>query len=63
LRWSVVVTTVARQQGKSTGMRGQTWWRIHQGERFGEDQLVIHVANLARTAKEVWRPAARHAAA
>ena len=61
LRWPVVITTLARQQGKSIGLRGQSWWRIHQAERFGEDQLVIHVANLSRTAREVWAPAARFA--
>jgi phage terminase large subunit-like protein len=63
LRWTIVITTVGRQQGKSIGMRCDSWWRLHQAERFGEEQLLIHVANLSRTAKEVWRPAARHAVA
>jgi phage terminase large subunit-like protein len=61
LRWRTVVVTVARQQGKSWGVRAAAWWRMHQAVRFREDQTVLHIANLATTAREVWKPAARHA--
>jgi phage terminase large subunit-like protein len=61
LRWKTVICTVSRQQGKSVGLRAISWWRIHQAERFGEPQLLLHTANLATTAREVWRPAAMHA--
>jgi hypothetical protein len=61
LRWRVVIVTISRQQGKSVLARSVAWWRMHQGERFGEQQLLLHTANLAMTATEVWRPAARHA--
>lgn len=61
LRWPVVVLTTSRQSGKSWLLRGAAWWRMHQHERFGEAQVVLHVANKERTAREVWRPAARHA--
>jgi hypothetical protein len=63
LRWATVIVTVARQQGKSVVLRSQSWWRIHQAERFGEPQVLLHTANLAATAREVWRPAALHAMA
>ena len=61
LRWRVVIITVARQQGKSVMMRALAWWRIHQAARFGEPQIILSTANVAATAREVWRPAALHA--
>ena len=61
LRWRTVIVTVSRQQGKSVALRALSWWRMHQGERFGEPQLLVSTANLASTAREVWRPAALHA--
>lgn len=63
LRWATVVVTVARQQGKSVLLRSLAWWRMQQGQRFDEEQLVISVSNLARTAREIWQPAARVAVA
>lgn len=63
LRWRTVIITIGRQQGKSVLARSVCWWRIHQGERFGEPQLLLHTANLQNTAREVWRPAAMHALA
>jgi phage terminase large subunit-like protein len=59
LRWSTVVLSVARQQGKSVLLRGVAWWRMHAADRFGEAQTVLHVANRANTAREAWEPAAR----
>jgi hypothetical protein len=62
LRWPVVVVSTARQQGKSYLLRALALWRLHQGERFGEPQTVLHVSVKAAQAAEVWRPAARWAA-
>ena len=59
LRWPTVIVTVSRQSGKSWLLRGVAWWRMHQAERFGEAQTVLHVSNKAAQADEVWKPAAR----
>lgn len=59
LVWRTVIVTLGRQQGKSFLARGAAMWRAHQAERFGEEQLVLHVANKTSTALEVMRPAAR----
>jgi hypothetical protein len=61
LRWRTVIVTIGRQQGKSVLARSLCWWRLHQAERFGEPQLLLHTANKQDTAREVWRPAALHA--
>jgi len=61
LRWRTVIITIGRQQGKSILARSVCWWRIHQGDRFGEQQLLLHTANQLMTGREVWRPAALHA--
>lgn len=61
LRFEAATTTVARQNGKSWGVRALAWWRMHQAERFGEDQLLLHMAQKIDTAIEVWQPAAFHA--
>ena len=60
LRFRLAIVTVGRQQGKSILLRALAWWRIHQGDRFGEPQQLIHVANVGRRAMEIWKPAARH---
>ena len=59
LRWPTVVLTVSRQQGKSVLLKGLAYWRLHQAERFGQPQTILHVANRALTAREAWEPAAR----
>lgn len=63
LIWSTIIVTLGRQQGKSFLARGAAMWRAHHDERFGEEQLVLHVANKTSTAMEVMRPAARWAEA
>jgi hypothetical protein len=62
LVWRNALVTMARQVGKSWLVRALVLWRICQGERFGEEQTVIHIAHRLPTASEVWRPAARWAA-
>ena len=42
LVWEAVVFSTARQVGKSWLLRELCLWRIHQGERFGEPQDVLH---------------------
>ena len=48
---------MARQLGKSWLLRELWLWRIHQGERFGEPQDVLHTGKDVAVCKEVQRPA------
>jgi hypothetical protein len=57
LVWETVLLTMARQLGKSWLLREMLLWRIHQGERFGEPQTVVHVAMNLAVVKEVQRDA------
>jgi hypothetical protein len=59
LCWPLVIVSGPRQTGKSWLERMVCAWRIHQSERFGEEQTVLHVAHKLIAAQEVWRPAAR----
>ena len=63
LVWSKVVLSTPRQSGKSWLERIVCDWRMHQAERWGEEQGILHVAHKLQAAQEVWRPAARTAAA
>ena len=58
LVWETCVLSCARQCGKSWLLRGG-WrlWRIHNGERFGEPQDVVHTGMNLSICKEVQRPA------
>jgi hypothetical protein len=49
--------SLSRQLGKSWALRELMLWRIHQSERFGEPQLVLHTAKDLPVAKEVQRSA------
>src|SRR5262245_44502137 len=42
LVWEAVVASMARQLGKSWWLRDLLMWRMHQADRFGEPQLVLH---------------------
>lgn len=42
LVWDVLILTLARQLGKSWLLRELIMWRLHQGERFGGPQLILH---------------------
>lgn len=57
LVWGTVVLTVARQLGKSWLLRELLMWRIHQGDRFGEPQTVLHTGKDVAVVKEVQRDA------
>jgi len=57
LVWETVVLSMARQLGKSWLLRELLFWRIHQGERFGEPQDVLHTGKDLAVCKEVQRPA------
>jgi hypothetical protein len=57
LVWEIVLLTMARQLGKSWLLRELLLWRIHQGDRFGEPQDVLHTGKDLQVCKEVLRPA------
>jgi hypothetical protein len=57
LVWSALVLSMSRQLGKSWLLRELMLWRIHQGERFGEPQDVMHTGKDVAICKEVQRPA------
>src|SRR3954451_6026003 len=57
LVWETLVLSMARQLGKSWLLRELLLWRIHQGERFGEPQDVLHTGKDLAVCKEVQRPA------
>jgi len=57
LCWEVVFLSVARQLGKSWLLRELNLWRIHQADRFGEPQDVLHTGNNLAVCMEVQRPA------
>ena len=61
LVWRTVIISGPRQTGKSYLERIACGWRLHQAERFGGPQDVLHVAHKLVGAQEVWRPAARWA--
>jgi hypothetical protein len=57
LVWPAVVLSTARQVGKSVLLRELILWRLAQADRFGQPQLVIHVALDRSIAREVQRDA------
>jgi hypothetical protein len=57
LVWETMVLSMARQLGKSWLLRELLLWRIHQAERFGEVQDVMHTGKDLAVCKEVQRPA------
>lgn len=57
LCWEAAVISTARQVGKSWLLRELLLWRIHQAERFGEPQDVLHTGKDVAVCKEVQRPA------
>ena len=61
LCWRTVIISAPRQVGKSVLERVVCAWRLHQRERFGQAQDVLHIAHKMNAAMEVWRPAARWA--
>jgi hypothetical protein len=57
LVWETLILTMARQLGKSWLLRELLLWRVHQRERFGEPQDVLHTGKDLQVCKEVIRPA------
>lgn len=57
LVWPEVLLSTARQVGKSTLLRELILWRLAQADRFGEPQLVVHIALDRAIAREVQRDA------
>jgi hypothetical protein len=57
LIWDSLVLTLSRQLGKSWLLREICLWRMEQGDRFGEPQLVLHTGRDLAVCKEVQRPA------
>lgn len=57
LCWEAAVVTTARQVGKSWLLRELCLWRIHQTDRFGEPQDVLHTGKDIAVCKEVQRVA------
>jgi hypothetical protein len=57
LLWEALILSMARQLGKSWLLRELLLWRIHQGDRFGEPQDVLHTGKDLAVCKEVQRPA------
>jgi hypothetical protein len=57
LVWETILLTVPRQLGKSWLLRELAFWRMHQRERFGEPQDVLHTGKDLEICVEVQRPA------
>jgi len=57
LVWPWWIVSTARQVGKSWLLRELLLWRIHQADRFGEPQLVLHTGKDLPVCREVQRPA------
>jgi hypothetical protein len=53
LVWEALVLTLARQVGKSWLLRELCLWRIHQGDHFGDAQLVLHTGKDLSICKEM----------
>lgn len=57
LVWDQVILTVSRQSGKSWLLREIFLWRMHQTDRFGEPQDILHTGNNLAVCMEVQRAA------
>jgi hypothetical protein len=57
LVWDAVLLSLARQLGKSWLLRELCLWRIEQGDRFGEEQNVLHTGKDLAVCIEVQRSA------
>jgi len=57
LVWPAALLSMSRQLGKSWLLRELCLWRIHQGDRFGEPQDVLHTGKDLAVCKEVQRSA------
>ena len=61
LVWLDILLSTPRQVGKSVVLCALAWWRIHQAERFGAEQLVLHTGKDLAVCREVQRKARSYA--
>lgn len=57
LVWVDALISTARQVGKSVLLCVLAWWRLHQADRFGEAQLIMHTGKDIQVCAEVQRRA------
>jgi hypothetical protein len=55
LVWVDAFVSTARQVGKSVLLGDLALWRLHQGDRFGEPQLVMHTGKDIQVCAQVQR--------
>lgn len=58
LVWDALILSMARQQGKSWLLGELVMWRLHQGARFGESQLVLHTGMNLDVCRALFLPEA-----
>ena len=56
LVWRVLILTLARQLGKSWLLWLILSWRLHQGDRFGEPQRLLHMSIQMSQVRDVMEP-------
>jgi hypothetical protein len=56
LVWLSALLSTSRQNGKSWLLRGAGAWRLHQADRFGEPQTIVHTGKDVAVCKEVITP-------
>jgi hypothetical protein len=61
LVWLVLILTLARQLGKSWLLWLILSWRLHQGERFGAPQRLLHMSIQMSQVRDVMARELRHA--
>ena len=57
LVWREALVSLARQLGKSWVLRELALWRIHQGDRWGRGQDVVHTGKDLGICRQIQRPA------
>lgn len=62
LVWLVLILSVARQVGKSVLLWLILSWRLHQGDRFGMPQRLLHMSIQMRQVRDVMDRELRHTA-
>jgi hypothetical protein len=53
LVWPRAMLSESRQSGKSTDVRMLCDWRMHQADRFGEAQVIMHTADTLQHAEDL----------
>ncbi len=55
LVWRTVIESTPRRSGKSTLIRALAMWRLHQADRFGEEQLILLTGKDLPIVREIIR--------